>query len=66
LKPLKEKRPLGKLGPLYRDNIKNGQKINRMEKCEIHLLGSEQGLVAGSSEHRNETSGSINCEKCLD
>jgi hypothetical protein len=29
-------------------------------------LGSEQGPVAGSREHRNGTSGSIKCEEYLD
>jgi hypothetical protein len=65
LETLKVKRPLGKLGRLWRDNIKNGQRINRLEKCVIHLLEPEKGPVIGSPEQRNETSGSIHCEKCL-
>jgi hypothetical protein len=34
--------------------------------CGLHSSGSEEGPVAGSCEHGNETSGSINGGEFLD
>jgi hypothetical protein len=34
--------------------------------CGLHSSGSEHGLVAGSCEHGNEPSGSINDKEFLD
>jgi len=54
---------LRKPGRRWKKNIKVGLTRNRLKGCGLLSSDSRQGLVEGSSERDNETSGSIKCDE---